>query len=157
MSERNKNGYSSFFPTFAQLSSILRIRSDILDTKRKVAISADMLKELITRALAGVDFDPDWYLETYPDIREAWEAGKIEDLKSHFINTGYFEGRLPNSRCFDENWYLNAYPDVREAITSGQVKTAFEHYCQNGQLEWRSPDRLSEPEVAKWRKMGSQI
>jgi hypothetical protein len=156
MLERKQIDQSNFFPTFVQLSSLLRIKADILDTKRKVAIGADILKELIAKALANVTFDPDWYLETYPDIREAWEKRRIEDLKAHFINTGYFEGRLPNSACFDENWYLSTYPDVSEAIAAGQVKSAFEHYLRNGQLEWRSPDRLSEPEVEKWRKIGSQ-
>src|SRR5215470_5249256 len=113
-----------YFPSFVQLSSLLRIKAEAFDTKRKVAIGADVLKDLVTRALVNVDFDEEWYLESYPDVREAYEKGQIKDLKEHFVTSGYFEGRQPYAMKFDEKWYLRNYPDVREAIAAGRIGSA---------------------------------
>jgi hypothetical protein len=146
-----------YFPSFAQLSSMLRVRSEVFETKRKIAIGADVLKELITRALISVDFDPEWYLATYPDVKEAYEKGRIQDLKEHFISSGYFEGRQPQAVKLDEKWYLKNYPDIREAIGAGRVRSAEEHYTQNGQIEWRSPNPDIESSVVRWSRLASQV
>lgn len=51
-------------------------------------------------------FDGGWYLEMYPDVREAG----IDPLE-HFLNHGSQEGRSPNA-LFDSQAYLRANPDV---------------------------------------------
>lgn len=146
----------TFFPSFAQLSSILRVKAEVLGTKRKVAIGADVLKELISRSLANVEFDQQWYLRTYPDVRDAWEKGTIKDPRDHFITTGYFEGRLPHETEVDEKWYLNAYPDVRKAIDERRIGSATEHYLQNGQTEGRSPNSSLEITMVHWSRLFAQ-
>lgn len=51
-------------------------------------------------------FDGGWYLDMYPDVREAG----IDPLE-HFLNHGSQEGRSPNA-LFDSQAYLRANPDV---------------------------------------------
>lgn len=51
-------------------------------------------------------FDGGWYLDVYPDVREAG----IDPLE-HFLNHGSQEGRSPNA-LFDSQAYLRANPDV---------------------------------------------
>jgi len=148
---------SAFFPSFAQLSSLLKIKPEILDSKRKVAIAGDILKELISRALLTVPFDEKWYLSNYPDLRHAWENGQIKDLKEHFITRGYFEGRSPSAAEFDEKWYLKTYPDIREAVAKGKIESAETHYNLNGQMEWRAPNAGLEADVLIWSKLASPL
>ena len=144
------------FPTFAQMAAILRITPEGLDSKRKVAISADLLKELISRCVAHLDFDEKWYLSKYPDVKEAWEKGQIKNLREHFIVSGYFEGRMPCEFPVDEKWYLNKYEDVRSAVASGKVTSAVQHYFKNGQFEFRSPCASLDSSMKRWARLTSQ-
>jgi len=83
-------------------------------------------------APAGPDFswifDPQWYLETNPDVRAAGA-----DPLEHFNTSGWREGRKPHP-LFDPKWYLDAYPDVRNAGVN-----PLEHYVQFGAAELRNP------------------
>ncbi|WP_128960656.1 hypothetical protein [Bradyrhizobium guangzhouense] len=144
-----------FFPSFAQLSSLLRVKADALDSKRKIAVSGDLLKHLITLALANVEFDDEWYKSKNPDLREALERGRISDLAEHFVTAGYFENRTPHEVEFDEQWYLQAYPDVRDAIAAGKTRSAKEHYIQSGQFEWRVPNAKVENDLIIWARLAS--
>lgn len=73
-------------------------------------------------------FDAEHYLNLYPDIRQAGI-----DPFEHFINTGWREGRNPNS-WFDTNYYLKRYNDIRDAGVE-----PFSHYIYTGQYEGRQP------------------
>ena len=73
-------------------------------------------------------FDPDHYLQMYPDVRTA----RVNPLW-HFVRHGAAEGRQP-SRLFDVNVYLETNPDVRR---SGQ--NALVHYIRHGRFEGRMP------------------
>jgi len=42
-----------------------------------------------------INFDADWYQETYDDVRTAYRAGRIASLKQHYLDHGAAEGRLP--------------------------------------------------------------
>ena len=54
-------------------------------------------------------FDPQWYLEKYPDVREAG-AAPLE----HFFRHGGQEGRKPGPR-FDTRWYVQHAPDLQQS------------------------------------------
>jgi len=58
---------------------------------------------LLRPVLATTPFDEAWYLNANPDIRIAATEGRIESGRAHFINGGYFEGRLagPLGPIFD--------------------------------------------------------
>lgn len=147
---------SEYFPTFAQLSSLLRVTQETINSKRKIAISGELLKELIMCAIGHLEFDEKWYLSKYADLREAWEKGSIKDLREHFIVSGYFEGRLPRELSVDEKWYLDVYEDVRQAVAAGKVASAVQHYVKSGQFEYRSPSPSLDPLVRRWRRFGAE-
>jgi glycosyltransferase involved in cell wall biosynthesis len=81
-------------------------------------------------------FDPEWYLEAYPDVAQSGV-----DALEHYARSGVYEGRSPGA-TFDARWYLAQNPDVAAAGVA-----PFIHYLSNGQAEGRvpaPPDRLFE-------------
>src|SRR6185312_3424925 len=94
------------------LSSV--VSGNIKPDNSKQLISQESLVQAVKLLLRGIDVDETWYVTTYPDIAEAIEAGAVKSAKNHFIENGYFEGRLPFELSVDEDWYLTAYPDVAE-------------------------------------------
>jgi hypothetical protein len=105
---------------------------------------ASMPEEVFRRLLAGAIrnkriFDERFYLETYPDIRDAVKSGKLVSGLEHYISTGYFESRMPSRLVVDERFYLQENPDVAEAIKGGKIKSAQLHFDAVGFREGRSP------------------
>lgn len=131
----------------------ISVTSERLRSGSKVAISLSVLRAIIASAVAELPFDADFYLTHYPDIREAADAGRITDLHSHFVETGYFEGRLGSDPHFDEIFYRNTYPDVVEAIEAGTMASAFDHYICAGVFEGRHANARDMDITTSWRKI----
>lgn len=79
-------------------------------------------------------FDPDFYLDTNPQVRDLG----IDPWK-HFLEYGYLEGRRPSAApshpdWFDPEYYLDAYPQVRENGID-----PWTHFLKYGYLEGRRP------------------
>jgi hypothetical protein len=89
--------------------------------------------------LAKVRVDEAWYLEAYPDVRDAIAAGIVPDVRTHFLMFGYYEHRMPHAIDVDEAWYLVAYPDVHKAIQRRHFASAQDHFNQYGYREGRLP------------------
>nr|WP_181377387.1 glycosyltransferase [Paracoccus yeei]AJW30080.1 glycosyl transferase [Paracoccus yeei] len=81
-------------------------------------------------------FDPDWYLDRYPDVRNY--IGRPED---HYLQCGQTEGRTPHW-LIDPNWYLDHHPDI--AQTGHELLS---HYLMSGWRQLHSPHPLFDP---KW-------
>jgi hypothetical protein len=130
----------SYVPPF----SIVKQSFDFKSTKTGLVatVSYESLVKVIQSLLRSVEFDEAWYLSTYPDIAEAISEGRIENAKQHFIEFGYFEGRLPAQMVVDESWYLTAYPDVASAVNSGEIQSGTQHFREMGYLEGRLPASL---------------
>lgn len=79
-------------------------------------------------ALIASEFDRDYYLARYPDIRAAGV-----DPVEHFARTGWRERRNPAS-WFDTGYYLASCPDVAAAGLN-----PFVHYLSSGRIEGRAP------------------
>lgn len=109
-----------------------------LDGSKKL-ISQESLVQAVKLLLRGIDVDEAWYVTTYPDIAEAIEIGAVKSAKNHFIENGYFEGRLPFELSVDEDWYLRTYPDVAEGVTRGDFRSAKDHFQNFGYKEGRLP------------------
>lgn len=45
------------------------------------------------------NFDEDWYLSTYPDVRREISEGHFDDALAHYLGKGRAEWRLPNARA----------------------------------------------------------
>ena len=118
--------------------------------KSRVGVPTQVLKELIRIMASTLPFDLDFYLSTYPDIREAYEAGEIADPRTHFVEQGYIEGRLGADPNVDEEFYKNTYPDVKAAIAAGELKSALEHYLRAGAFEARFPNSGSVANTKRW-------
>ena len=79
-------------------------------------------------------FDPQWYLEKYPDVA----AAGLNPL-DHFLDHGGSEGRSPGPR-FDTRWYMDAYPDVQ-----GSGLNPLVHFVLHGKGRASSLEALPPP------------
>jgi len=89
--------------------------------------------------LGATDVDEAWYLDQYPDVRQAITEGKIASARQHFIDNGYFEGRLPFPIDVDDKWYQREYADVAESIRKGAESSSQAHFVGDGYKEGRLP------------------
>ena len=105
-----------------------------------VTVSKNLLLRLLKSALRHkADFDPDYYLDNYADIRNAVSEGSIVDPAEHYYATGYFENRRPRRLTIDERFYLKAYPDVADAMRSGSIASPQAHFDTVGFHEGKMP------------------
>ena len=105
----------------------------------RVNVSYEDFVGILRTMIRGVEVDEAWYARTYEDIGNAVKEGVIPSSKQHFVDDGYFEGRLPFPIMVDERWYLTEYPDVAESIRKGVVETAQDHFTRDGYREGRLP------------------
>lgn len=125
------------FETIKNLLSLSTIRGKLV-----ASASYDDVQVLIRTLLAGIDVDEPWYLQRYPDIADAIRAGLTPSAKEHFLNNGYFEGRLPFSITVDEAFYFSRYPEIAQAVRDGIVESAQAHFDEHGYKEGRMPRAL---------------
>ena len=121
-----------------------------------VTIDAKTLKLLLRFVALSADFDEATYLTENPDVAEAFEAGKIGDLRQHFIDFGFFEGRKAATPKFDEDWYLKIYPDVADSVKEGAITSARVHFLNRGEVEMRSPNEELLPWMQAWAEAFSR-
>lgn len=107
-----------------------------------VSITYSEFIRLLKLLLASTEVDEEWYLQEYGDIRQAVEEGRVASAKQHFVNDGYFEGRVPFPMAVDEAWYLKRYPDVIEGIREGSTPSAQQHFVDSGYREGRQPQDI---------------
>jgi hypothetical protein len=113
-----------------------------------VLVPRELLMRLLDLYISCWDFDEDWYLATYSDVREAVSQGKFPSGWAHFRTVGYLEGRLGQQPMVDAEWYVNTYPDVAEAMLNGTIKSVTDHFARFGYKEGRLP---SNPDIhSRW-------
>lgn len=139
-----------YLPHIDLLLQSLRINRERLGSRSKIAIDAKLLKALIQAVVARLPFSDEFYLETNPDIADAHAAGTIPDLRRHYIESGYFEGRFGAPPEVDEGFYTAQYKDVGQAVARGDIDSAQEHYLRSGAAEGRVPNRAAKAEVDYW-------
>jgi hypothetical protein len=105
----------------------------------QVRMSYDEFVKMIKLLLSGTEVDEQWYVRQYDDVRDAIATGDILSAKKHFVEDGYFEGRLPFPMAVDEDWYLAQYPDVADGISKGTITSAGQHFTDDGYREGRFP------------------
>lgn len=108
----------------------------------RVSLSYDDFIKIMRMMVSGVEVDEAWYLREHEDIAHAVAGGSVELAKRHFLDDGYFEGRLPFPMAVDERWYLEHYPDVAESVRKGVVTSAEQHFAEDGYREGRLPYAL---------------
>jgi hypothetical protein len=121
------------------LMKVARIEGT-LPAGQKATIPMDLFRHLLIKALrAKGEFDPQFYLATNADVREAIRQRRIESAEVHYYTTGYFEHRMPKKFLVDEHYYLTENPDVADAMKKGKIRSAQEHFDHAGFLEGRAP------------------
>lgn len=126
-----------YLPPFEILKSYLTISN--VRGELMVSCSYENLVQMLRRLIAGVQVDEAWYLERYPDIAEAIGQGVIASPKSHFVNDGYFEGRMPFPIRVDEHYYLSQNSGVADYVRNGSLESGQQHFDENGYDEGRLP------------------
>ncbi len=125
---------------FSALKHLVRLLS--VKGQLKVDMNYDELLEIIKKLLQAIEIDEQWYREKYSDVDEAIRAGTYRNAKQHFVENGYFEGRMPFPLEIDEDWYLGTYADVRNGIDEGSIASAQEHFVSHGYSEGRLPAQM---------------
>lgn len=55
----------------------------------------EAFKQALRLYIPNIPFDEAWYCRRYPDVAAAVKCGLISSAQAHFIDYGYFEGRIP--------------------------------------------------------------
>jgi hypothetical protein len=105
----------------------------------RVNVSYEQFLQIIKKIISGIEVDEEWYLRTYEDIAKAVRDGAVSSARQHFIEDGYFEGRLPFPIKVDEKWYLQQNPDVADSVRRGAVASGQTHFEEDGYREGRKP------------------
>jgi hypothetical protein len=126
-----------YLPPFELLKSDLTISN--IKGELMVSCTYENLVQMLRRLIAGVEVDERWYLERYQDIAEAINQGIVGNAKSHFVNDGYFEGRMPFPIRVDERYYLQNNPGIAEYVRKGNLESGQQHFDENGYAEGRLP------------------
>jgi len=140
----------AYVPHIDVVLQSLRIARERLDGRAKVALGPRLLVHIVRQIAAAQPFDEAFYLTTYDDVAQAHGRGEIGDLHTHFIEAGFFEGRLGADPQVDQAYYLATYPDVGRAIAAGQIGSASDHYIQRGAAEGRAPNTALADEMGRW-------
>jgi hypothetical protein len=126
-----------YLPPFEVLKSFLTISN--VKGELMVSCSYENLVQMLRRVISGVEVDERWYLERYPDIADAIEKGFVQSARLHFVNDGFFEGRLPFPIHVDERYYLSQNTGVAEYVRKGMLESGQQHFDENGYAEGRLP------------------
>jgi hypothetical protein len=127
----------NFLPPFEEIKGFVTFAA--IKGELTVSTGYNKFAVMIRTLLQGIEVDEAWYLKQYPDVAEAIRKKVVKSAKQHFLNDGYFEGRIPFLIKVDEAWYLEQNPGVAEYIARGQIKSAQQHFNENGYREGRKP------------------
>jgi hypothetical protein len=136
-SSRQSGGTVKYLPPFDLIRRFLEIST--VRGELRVSVSYDDFIRILRMMISGIEVDEEWYLNQYEDIARAVSEGSIASAKQHFIDDGYFEGRLPFPMPVNERWYLEQYPDVAESMRKGVVANGEQHFAEDGYREGRLP------------------
>ena len=129
-----------YLPPFEVLKSYMTLETR--DGELVVSATYENFVEMVRRIIAGVDVDDAWYRIRYPDIADAIERGLVASPQKHFVDDGYFEGRMPFEMKVDERYYLTQNPGVADYVRRELLADGQQHFDENGYQEGRLPFAL---------------
>jgi hypothetical protein len=130
-----------YLPPFEIIKNMLNVTS--VRGKTRVDMTYEDLQGLVRILLSVVEVDEDFYLSRNPDVADGIRNGSIRSAREHFVDHGYFEGRLPYRIEVNEKWYLETHSDLLESLSGGAYATAQEHFDGPGYSEGRRPYLLN--------------
>lgn len=141
--------YNPSYATIARAIGAPEAAVELLD-EGNITISKKSLRLLLQYVALSSDYDEDFYLRENNDVAEAFEAGQVTDLRKHYRENGFFEGRKAANVDFDEDWYLETYTDVADSVAEGAFSSGLAHFLERGEIEMRSPNEDANPWVQAW-------
>lgn len=141
----------AYVPDFERIAQVLGLTSGTINDEKMVQVPVQLFKHLLTGWLINQQFDETAYLEANPDVAQAVREGSIDSAWSHYLLTGYYEGRKPGAYFVDPKYYRRTYPDVALAERKGQT-TVSEHYNNAGRAEHRDPCEAHAIMARIWRR-----
>lgn len=126
-----------YLPPFEAIKGMLNLTST--RGKTRVDMTYEDILQMIRTLLTVVEFDEAYYLSRNPDVADGVRNGSIRSAREHFVDHGYFEGRLPYRIDVDEKWYLETHPDLAESIRDGVYASGQDHFDGPGYPEGRVP------------------
>lgn len=130
-----------YLPPFEIVRGMLNLTT--VRGKTRVDMTFEEAQRLIRTLLSAIEVDEAYYLARNTDVADGIRNGKIRSAQQHFIDHGYFEGRLPYQIDVNETFYLARNPDVAETVGQGLYRTAQEHFDGPGYSEGRAPYELT--------------
>ena len=129
-----------YVPPFEAIKGLLHLST--ARGKTRVDMTYEDLRNMIKALLSVIEVDDAFYLARNPDVAEGIRKGTIRSAQEHFVDHGYFEGRLPYRIEVDEKWYLQTHPDIAETLRGGEYKSGQDHFDGPGYSEGRAPFSL---------------
>ncbi len=126
-----------YLPPFETVKGMLNLTT--VRGSTRVNMTYDDLQKVLRTLLSAVAVDVAFYLRHNPDVAEGIENGTIYSAQEHFVDHGYFEGRLPYFIAIDEDWYRLHHADISETIRNGEYASGQDHFDGPGYSEGRQP------------------
>lgn len=126
-----------YLPPFEVIKGMLNLTTS--RGKTRADLTYEDAQKLIQMLLDAVEVDESYYLDSNPDVAEGIRLGNIRSAQEHFVDHGYFEGRLPYRIMVNEEWYLAAHQDVAQNVQFGEYKSGQDHFDGPGYSEGRAP------------------
>ena len=126
-----------YLPPFEVLKSFFTLSS--VEGDVRVNCRYEDFIAMLRLIMVNVPVDETWYLERYPDIAASVQQGMVQSAREHFVNDGYFEGRLPFPIRVDEGYYLEHNAGVADHVRRGMLELGQQHFDENGYEEGRLP------------------
>jgi hypothetical protein len=82
-----------YLPPFEIIKGMLNLTS--ARGKTRVDMTYEDLQKIIRILISAVEVDEAFYLSRNPDVADGIRKGGIRSAREHFVDHGYFEGRLP--------------------------------------------------------------
>jgi hypothetical protein len=114
------------------------------ENHKTLTVDQEGFKAFMREVLLAMPFDEAWYLARYPDVAEVVAKGKTT-ARDHYVEFGYYEGRLPGLNGFDGAAYCRAYPDLAHLLSHPEsTDLASVHFVEYGYREGRRAPLKSE-------------
>jgi hypothetical protein len=130
-------GFVRYVPPFDLIRRSVEIST--VKGELRVNVSYEEFIRILKMMIAGVEVNDEWYTKAYEDIGKAIQDGIVQSPQQHFVDDGYFEGRLPFPMRVDEKWYLQQNPDVADSVRRGALPSGQAHFDEDGYREGRLP------------------
>jgi len=134
---RYAGGFVRYVPPFDLIRRSVEIST--VKGELRVNVSYEEFIRIVKMMIAGVEVNEEWYVKTYEDIGKAIKDGIVKSAQQHFVDDGYFEGRLPFPMRVDEKWYLQQNSDVADSVRRGTLASGQAHFDEDGYREGRPP------------------